>query len=407
MPVSSVKRRASLASARLELAGRLRKRSPVIEESLFDCVKTMSDSHQYEVAEYTAVLRDAIAAVLHTSLTELEQPGKVEEIPAAVAALARQDAQCGVGLEAVIRRCMAFDRRMTEFIVEEAEGMSAKALRQVMQAWGAHVDQLVQFVSREHDRELDRLHQSPGQRLVEWVQRVLDGEDPVEEKGDTYRFDACHLAMIVSAGIQTHEIHRFAVRLEAQSLIVPQADNGHWVWLGRQRPISYAEVKRQLSTESNPDFAVALGESRWGITGWRVSFREAQAALQVLKHQSRKVVRCGQVALVAALMRDELLCRALVDAYLRPLDGPGNTGSTLRKTLRAYFTAGGNTAAAAASLGVDRHTIHRRLRKVEERLDEFVDSCHAELEIALQVEGLLPAQGVSTPRLRATRAPIR
>ena len=364
----------------------------------------MSESHQYEEAEYATVLRAAITAILNTSLTELERPGVTEGLPAAVAALARQDAQCEVGLEAVIRRCMAFDRRMTDFIVEEADGMPAKALRRIMQAWGAHVDRLVQLVSREYERELERMQQSPGQQLAEWVQRVVDGEDPVEEKDDAYRFDAWHLAMIVTAGIEEHELHGFAARLEAQSLIVPRADDSYWVWLGRQRPISYAEVKRQLPAEPNLDFAAALGESRWGVTGWRVSFREAQAAQQVLKHQSRGVVRCGQVALVAALMRDELLCRALVDAYLRPLDGPGTTGSTLRKTLRAYFAAGGNTAAAAASLGVDRHTIHRRLRKVEERLDEFVDACHAELEIALQVEAYSPRRAPSTHRRSPTSA---
>jgi hypothetical protein len=281
------------------------------------------------------------------------------------------------------------------FFVGEAEGLPARALRQIMQTWGAHVDRLVQFVSREYELEIERLHKSPGQRQAEWVQGLLEGEDPVEDKDDTYRFTAWHLAMIVSAGASMHELQGVAARLESQALIVAQADGTHWVWLGRQRPLSYAEVKCQLTTGSNPEATVALGESRWGIAGWRVSHREARAAQQVLKHQTRSVARCGEVALVAALARDELLCRALVDAYLRPLDGPGTTGTTLRKTLRAYFAAGCNTAAAAASLGVDRHTIHRRLRKVEERLGEFVDTCHAELEIALRVEGLLSSRGVT------------
>jgi hypothetical protein len=395
MPVSSVKRRATLANARAELAGRLRERSPVIEESLVDSVRAMIDPRQYEAPEYAACQREAIAAVLNASLDEVERPGELEGIPVAAASLARQDAQSGAGLETVIRWCIVIDRRMTEFIVGEAEGLPARALRQIMQTWGAHVDRLVQFVSREYELEIERLHKSPGQRLAEWVQGLLEGEDPVEDKDDTYRFTAWHLAMIVSAGASMHELQGLAARLESQALIVAQADGTHWVWLGRQRPLSYAEVKCQLMTGSNPELTVALGESRWGIAGWRVSHREARAAQQVLKHQTRSVARCGEVALVAALARDELLCRALVDAYLRPLDGPGTTGTTLRKTLRAYFAAGCNTAAAAASLGVDRHTIHRRLRKVEERLGEFVDACHAELEIALRVEGLLSSQGVT------------
>jgi DNA-binding PucR family transcriptional regulator len=355
----------------------------------------MIDPRQYEAPEYAACQREAVAAILNASLDEVERPGELEGIPAVAADLAREDARSGVGLETVIRRCIAIDRRMTEFIVEEAEGLPPRALRQIMQTWGTHIDRLVQFVSREYELELERVHKSPGQRLAEWVQGLLDGEDPVEDKDDTYRFAAWHLAMIVSAGTPMHELQGLAARLESQALIVAQADGTHWVWLGRQQPIYYAEVKRQLMTGSKPELKFALGESRWGIVGWRVSHREARAAQQVLKHQTRSVARCGEVALVAALARDEMLCRALVDAYLRPLDGRGTTGTTLRNTLRAYFAAGCNTAAAAAALGVDRHTIGRRLRKVEELLDQFVDACHAELEIALRVEDLLSTQEVT------------
>jgi PucR C-terminal helix-turn-helix domain/GGDEF-like domain len=393
MPVSSAKRKPPLVITRAELAERLRERAPVIEESLIDSVRAMIDPRQYEVPEYTSCQREAIEAVLAASLDEVERPGELEAIPMPVAALARHDAQCGVGLETVIRRCMIIDRRMTEFIVGEAEGLSARELRQVMQTWGGHVDRLVQFVSREYEQETERLQKSPEQRLAEWVQGLLDGEEPVEGKGDAYRFTAWHLAMIVGPGVPANELQGLAARLESQALIVARADSTQWVWLGRQRPIPYAEIKRQLPVD--PELTVAVGESRWGIAGWRVSHREARAAQQVVKYQPRSVVRCGEVALVAALTRDEILCRALVDAYLRPLDGPGSTGSTLRSTLRAYFAAGGNTKAAAASLDVDRHTIHRRLRKIEDRLGVYVDECHAELEIALRVESLLPPQGVT------------
>jgi DNA-binding PucR family transcriptional regulator len=37
---------------------------------------------------------------------------------------------------------------------------------------------------------------------------------------------------------------------------------------------------------------------------------------------------------------------------------------------------------------VDRHTVQRRLRKVEEALGRLLHSCHAELEVALVLEEL-------------------
>jgi len=75
----------------------------------------------------------------------------------------------------------------------------------------------------------------------------------------------------------------------------------------------------------------------------------------------------------------------LLDAYLAPL-GSGRDGAVLRDTLRTYFASGGNAASAAASLGVDRHTVQRRLRKVEEAIGRTLDTCRAELEVALRVE---------------------
>ena len=59
-----------------------------------------------------------------------------------------------------------------------------------------------------------------------------------------------------------------------------------------------------------------------------------------------------------------------------------------RKTLRAYFAAGRNAATAAAALGVDRHTVERRLNSIETRLGRQLHTCHAELEVALRLEEL-------------------
>jgi DNA-binding PucR family transcriptional regulator len=78
----------------------------------------------------------------------------------------------------------------------------------------------------------------------------------------------------------------------------------------------------------------------------------------------------------------------LRETYLVPLDEHGDSGLVLRETLRAYFAAGFNAATAAAALEIDRHTVQRRLRKVEETLGQLLPSCHAELEVALSLEKL-------------------
>jgi len=52
------------------------------------------------------------------------------------------------------------------------------------------------------------------------------------------------------------------------------------------------------------------------------------------------------------------------------------------------LAAGFNAATAAAALEIDRHTVQRHLRKVEEALGRLLPSCHAELEVALSLEEL-------------------
>jgi len=100
----------------------------------------------------------------------------------------------------------------------------------------------------------------------------------------------------------------------------------------------------------------------------------------------RQITRARDVILLAATLRDEALARSLFETYLKPLEGHGDSGAVLRGTLRAYFAAGFNAATAAAALDVDRHTVQRRLRKVEEALGRLLPACHAELVVALSLE---------------------
>jgi DNA-binding PucR family transcriptional regulator len=60
----------------------------------------------------------------------------------------------------------------------------------------------------------------------------------------------------------------------------------------------------------------------------------------------------------------------------------------LRATLRAYYAADCNAASSAASLGVDRQTVRRRLRKVEEAIGRPLDGCRVEMEMALRIDDL-------------------
>lgn len=69
----------------------------------------------------------------------------------------------------------------------------------------------------------------------------------------------------------------------------------------------------------------------------------------------------------------------------RPLAADDARSRLLRETLRAYFDAGQNAAAAAAALGVHERTVTYRLRSIEERLGRPLRTRRDELGVALRL----------------------
>lgn len=96
----------------------------------------------------------------------------------------------------------------------------------------------------------------------------------------------------------------------------------------------------------------------------------------------------ADVALLASVLRDEMLARSLIEIYLAPLECQRDGGRMLRDTLRAYLAAGRNASSAAAALGVARNTLESRLRTIEQSLTLPLSACLSELEVALRFEEL-------------------
>ena len=83
--------------------------------------------------------------------------------------------------------------------------------------------------------------------------------------------------------------------------------------------------------------------------------------------------------------QDPQRARAFVGRELRGIDGDDARSQRLRETLRAYFAAHQNAAAAAAALGIHEQTVAQRLRAVEQRTGRSVAARRAELDTALRL----------------------
>jgi sugar diacid utilization regulator len=186
---------------------------------------------------------------------------------------------------------------------------------------------------------------------------------------------------------------REAVReLEAawgrQFLSVSRGEKTVWVWLAGKSRLAVADIELPPWKHGTANVSMAIGEPGRGMHGWRLTHCQAQAALLVTRRGPLTITRYSQVMLLAAALRDDTLRRSLEEIYLLPLASQRAGGAVSRETLRRYFDANSNAATAAVVLGVDRHTVERRLRVVEKRLGRLLHTCQAELEVALHLHEL-------------------
>ncbi|WP_342779343.1 helix-turn-helix domain-containing protein [Nonomuraea turkmeniaca] len=99
-----------------------------------------------------------------------------------------------------------------------------------------------------------------------------------------------------------------------------------------------------------------------------------------------RVVRFGELAGQGLLgLLDPSAAQAFSAALLAPLTEYGSRGD-LVESLRAYLDCNGHWDAAAQRLGVHRHTLRYRMKRVAELLDRDLDDpgVRAELWLALQ-----------------------
>lgn len=344
--------------------------------------------------EYGRGLRAAVPAAIDYGLTALEHGREgTGPIPTEAIAQAWQAARARVNLDTVLRRYLLGSALLGDFLIQEANRAripdSGDTLRAMLGDQAAALDRLMTAVIAEYTRERERATCSPEQRLGERVRRLLAGE-PCDSCELGYELEAWHLGAIASGREPGRALRQAASATGARLLLVGNGEDSSWGWLGSQDAIAAADVLQALAGWIDTrDVTVALGEPAHGPEGWRITHVQAQEARYVALRSPRPLTRYADVALVASVLRDEALARPLIEIYLAPLGARQHGGAALRDALRAYFEAERNASSAASALGVARHTMERRLRSIEHKLGQSLQTRQAELEVALRLEELV------------------
>ena len=364
-----------------ELISHLRLVSPQVEDLLvarFLEIDAAANRDPEFVACVTAAARESVD--LFASIIELGN-SSTPCLPPAFARQTRYLARSGVPLD-VVMRCYSIVPLLVRFI---AKGdLSKDALSYLLEIQGPQGDRLMGGIAAEYRDELEWLERSSSGHLAEVVEKLLAGESADTTALD-YELDESHLGLIAVSFDPQPLLDAMARRHGCRILAVPRGADTSWIWLGGDLAASPEELESFIPV-SGDAVSLAVGEPRAGIEGWRQTHREAKTALGV-NFGPQRLLRCADVVLPAALSRNQEIHRFFLDAYLRPL-ARQRDADLMRKTLRTYMDHGCNATSTATSLGVDRHTIQRRLRRAEEILGRRVDACRSELEVALHLEQL-------------------
>ncbi|WP_419998292.1 PucR family transcriptional regulator [Streptomyces boninensis] len=119
-----------------------------------------------------------------------------------------------------------------------------------------------------------------------------------------------------------------------------------------------------------------------------LAYKQAEQALSVARRRGRALVEHEEVATgsVLPLLADEAV-QAFADGTLRALHDHDATGrGDLVESLRAWLNRHGQWDAAAADLGVHRHTLRYRMRRVEEILGRSLDDPDTRMELWLALK---------------------
>ncbi|MFF6786239.1 PucR family transcriptional regulator ligand-binding domain-containing protein [Streptomyces sp. NPDC012510] len=123
------------------------------------------------------------------------------------------------------------------------------------------------------------------------------------------------------------------------------------------------------------------------------AYKQAEQALSVARRRGRCLVEHEELAAgsVLPLLGDDAV-RAFADSLLRPLREHDATGrGDLVASLRAWLSRHGQWDAAAADLGVHRHTLRYRMRRVEEIIGRSLDDPDVRMELWLALKATAAA----------------
>lgn len=379
-----------------ELASKLRGRRLEIEQAFLARATSLPSTELCDDPEYLEGFRSAVSAAVDYCLAVVDgDEGDPPPIPDPIIEQARLAARYSVSLPEVVRRYIACAHLFDCFVLEQLDPAEWGCLHRLR---AEALDRLLSAVSAAYERERTRPISRSGAAKLDCAQKLLNGE-LVDSATLEYGLDQSHVALIAKGREAADALRRVAKQADCNMLCVPPDEETTWAWLGRTQRLVDSRLTAALSSSWDMSMPLAIGEEHSGLSGWRESHRQARDVLLITQRGISPIARYRRDALLASVLRDEVLASSLWSRFISPLLARGTSGDALLRTLRAYLEANGNGASAAATLGVTRQTVGQRLGRVEELTGTRVATSSIELALALRLHdaGYRPAGHQARP----------
>ncbi len=300
----------------------------------------------------------------------------------------------GLSWSMLMRRFTFGHAELWDCILEEIDDweLSAEERTLLLQITSRYLfsyrDYITTQLTEVYQGQRDRMVRSREHRRIGLVRELLDGL-PASDDELGYRLQAHHVAAVAWGTEPEHALTALAHASGPELLFVPGGGRSLWAWYGGGATIEEQLTAALAASSPQEGTFLALGGQGHGLEGFGHSHREAMQAFRVAVVRPRTVTRYADVVLEALALANAREAREFAERELGALAAPDPRTATLRKTLVAYFQAGGNRAAAAALLAVHERTVGYRLSAVEKLLGHEIGQRREELGMALRVQRLL------------------
>jgi hypothetical protein len=347
----------------------------------------------WDLAELTSTARRAALVAIRDARTGLARgEDSHAAMPPEVSEFAREWARLDLPLATLLRACHVGHARVWETSLpalddgRSRESLASELVVRARFSFG-YVDRLTALLADEFARARESLARSADERRADAVRDVLAGRrDGTVVLG--YDLGADHVGVVAQGEGAAAALQALARRLDRRLLAV-RVGSATWAWLGAAAPRGAGAHRTLKRLRPRDGTTISIGRAARGPEGFRRTHEQACDAFEIARRRAQAVIHYDDVALETLAARDVERARQFVVEELGGLAGDDKRSSCLRETLRAYFTAGQNAAAAAAALGVHEHTVTNRLRSVETMLGRPVAARRAELETALRLQTAL------------------